>query len=181
MGQIKNSSVKIQIYSLRSLGLVLGFVFLSGCDLPRSYGTYGTFFHSGISPIQPVMGYGFTDRYQTTGTLTPELKWKDLKTTNQTYEVAIWETPYRSVEDVKKKGDQFHSSWGTLVFSTNNLATNSYQVAISLKPDTYYNWSVRIHEADKVGRWSSFEQQRAVLSVMYTHSDIPFAFKTPVQ
>jgi hypothetical protein len=171
--------MKIKICYLTSLGLVISSVFFSGCyDTPR---TYGTMFHAGISPIYPAMNYRFDNRYQTIDTLTPELKWKNLKKTNQTYDVCIWETPYRSIDDIKKKKAQFQSSWGIPVYSTNNIATNYFQILLRLKPDTFYNWSVRIRDGEKVGDWSSFEQQRAELSVIETRSGFPFGFKTPSQ
>ena len=127
------------------------------------------------------MNYGFVSRYRTIETLTPELKWKDLKKPNQTYDVCIWETPYRSMKDIERKDDQFQTSWGITVYSTNNIATNYHQIALRLKPDTYYNWSVRIRDGEKAGDWSSFIQQRAVFSAIYTRSGVPFGFKTPAQ
>jgi hypothetical protein len=168
--------VKIRIGHIASFGLVILFTLVNGCEFPR---TYGTFFRAGISPISPAMGYSLDNRYKPIDTLSPELKWRDLKKPNQTYEVGVWETPYRSLEDVKKKDDQFEFSWGALVYSTNNIGTNYHQMAITLKPDTYYNWSVRIREGDRGSAWSTFEQQKAVLSVITTHSGVPFAFKTP--
>ena len=152
--------MKIKICYLAGLGLAIFSVLFSGCyDVPR---TYGTFFHAGISPIYPAMNYSVDNRYQTIDTLTPELKWKNLKKTSQTYEVCIWETPYRSIDDIKKKEAQIKSSWGIPVYSTNNIATNYFQIPLRLKPDTFYNWSVRICDGEKVGDWSSFEQDRAL-------------------
>lgn len=175
-GEDSESHVKIKLNRWVFLGVVLFCALICGCQMPR---TYGTWFHKGISPISPKMGYSFVDRYQTVDTLTPEFRWRDLKQANQTYELAIWETPYRSIEDVKKKEQQFQSSWGLLVYSTNDLAANFHRVTVPLKPDTYYNWSVRIRSADTTNAWSTFAQQRAVLNVIYTYSDVPFAFKTP--
>jgi hypothetical protein len=173
--------MKIKIRHLAYLGLVISSVFFSGCyELPRTYrGLY--WLHAGISPIYPAMNYGFFNRYRMIDTLTPELKWKDLKQTNQTYDVCILETPYRSIEDIQKKADQGETSWGIPVYSTNNIPTNYFQIPIRLKPNTYYNWSVRIRDGEKVGDWSSFIQQKTVFSVIETHSDVPFGFKTPAQ
>jgi hypothetical protein len=171
--------MKIKIGYTTYLGLVISLVFFSGCyELPRSYrGLY--WLNAGISPIYPDMNYGYIDRYKTIDTLTPELKWKDLKKSNQTYDVGIWETPYRSIDDIKKKANQGETSWGIPVYSTNSIPTNYFQIPVHLKPDTYYNWSVRVREGEKVGNWSSFVQQKAVFSEVYTYSDIPFGFKTP--
>jgi hypothetical protein len=168
----------MKIWHKASIGLIVFSIFSSGCEFPRSY---STLFHSGISPISPEMGYSFMNRYQTVNDLTPELKWKDLKKGAQTYDVGIWEMPYRSQDDVEKKSEQVESSWGTVVLVVTNVPVNSYQVVAALKPETYYNWSVRIRDGDEVRKWSSFSQQRAVLNVVYTHSDVPFGFKTPAK
>jgi len=178
--------MKVKNCHLACIGLVISLIFISGCEFPRSYDTFHVAGSTpvrdhGISPIYPAMNYGYANRYKAIDTLMPELKWKDLKTTNQTYEVCIWEAPYRSIEDVKKKADQFQASWGISVYYTNNIATNFHQITLRLKPDTYYNWSVRIHDGKKVGNWSSFSQQEAVLSVIYDRDNTPFGFKTPVQ
>ena len=97
------------VVRITSFALVVFSGFLCGCNTPRSY---NSLYHTGIKPIYPTMNYGFFDRYQTIGTLSPELKWTDLKHANETYEVCILETPYRSVEDVKQKADQGKTSWG---------------------------------------------------------------------
>jgi len=179
--------MKFKMYYLAYLCLLISWTLLSGClQFPRSYDTFHLVGSTpvrdhGISPIYPAMNYGFVERYRTIDTLTPELKWKDVKTVNQTYDVCIWETPYRSIKDVERKADQVHSSWGTVVFSTNNIPTNSCQITFKLKPDTYYNWSVRIQDGEKERRWSSFTQQTSVLNVTTTYSDEPFGFKTPMQ
>jgi hypothetical protein len=148
-----------------------------GCvQYPREY---GTFWRAGISPLYPEMNYGYFDRYQTINTLAPELKWKDLKKPGETYELCVWETPYRSVKDIKQKSGQALGSWGTVVYEATNIVQNVHQVATPLKPGTYYNWSVRIRHDDKVGDWSAFSQQRSVLNAIFTYSNIPFGFKTP--
>ncbi len=171
--------MKIKICYLASLCLLISSFFFSGCF--ETQRIYGTTYHAGIAPIYPAMNSGFVDRYQTIDTLTPELKWKDLKKTNETYDVCILETPYRSIEDIKKKEDQGQTSWGISIYETNNIATNFHRVAIRLKPDTYYNWSVRIRDGEKVGKWSSFDQDRIELSVIETRRGVPFGFKTPPQ
>jgi hypothetical protein len=173
--------MKIKIYHLAYLGLAVLPIFISGCEMPRSYGTslFGIPIHACISPIYPAMGYGYVYRYLTIDTLTPELKWRDLKKRGQTYDVAIWETPYRSIEDVDKKADQLQSSWGELIFYTNNIPTNFYQITIPLKPDTYYNWSVRIRDGEKVKSWSSFNQAEDEVVTMVVRDNNPFGFKTP--
>lgn len=165
------------------ISMYLAFAFLllstSGCvQWPR---TYSTMFHRGISPINPAMGYSYENRYQTIDTLNPELKWKDLKKTNETYEVCIWETPYKSSADVKRKESQVNTSWGTPIYSATNIVENFHQVTSPLKPATYYNWSVRIRNGEKVSAWSSFSQERSVFNVIMTYDNNPFCFKTPAQ
>lgn len=127
------------------------------------------------------MNNGFVHRYRTIDTFSPELKWAEVRRTNETYDVCIWETPYRSIEDIKKKADQGETSWGIPVFSTNNIATNWFQIPIRLKPDTYYNWSVRFRDGDQVANWSAFDQTKAVGSVMTEYKNTPYGFKTPAQ
>lgn len=166
------------VIRIKNFALVAFLVLLCGCNTPRIYNSW---YSTGIKPVYPQMNYGFFDRYQTIGTLSPELKWTGLKKTNETYEVCIWETAYRSVEDIKRKANQLKTSWGIPVFSTNNIATNFFQVPISLKPDTYYDWSVRIYDGEKVRKWSSFSQDKVVLSVITSYKNTPFGFKTPAQ
>lgn len=176
----------MQIKILNCIVFAVSTIFISGCDSPRSYDTLHVvgstpIRHHGISPIYPAMNNGFIDRYQTTDTLTPELKWKDLKTTNQTYDVCIWETPYRSIKDIQRKEAQFESSWGISAYYTNNINTNFHRIAIPLKPDTYYNWSVRIRDGEKVENWSAFRQDKVEFWGVFERYNLPFGFKTPVQ
>ncbi|HUE35924.1 MAG TPA: hypothetical protein VMO20_00935 [Candidatus Acidoferrum sp.] len=168
--------MKIKIYCLTILGFsALLFI---GCVAPRSYNFWGI---GGLSPIYPAMNYGYIHRYQTIDTLSPELKWRDVKKLNQTYDVAIWETPYRSIDDIKKKAWQPDSSWGIFVYSTNNITTNYFQLPIRLEPNTYYNWSVRVREGEKVKRWGSFSQEVVYGDLQEIHNNTPFGFKTPLQ
>jgi hypothetical protein len=168
--------MKIKISRLTILGFSA--LFFIGCVSPRSYNFWGI---GGLYPINPGMNYGYFDRYRTIDTLSPELKWHDVKKPNQTYDVGIWETPYRSIDDIKKKAGQADTSWGIFIYQTNNIPTNYFQLPISLKPDTYYNWSVRVREGNKVSRWSSFSQDVDYASVIIAHNDTPFGFKTPTQ
>ena len=174
--------MRIKIWHLAFLGLVISSVFISGCAMPR---TYGRSFQSSIKPIYPEMNPGFVSRYQTITNHSPEWKWKDnrkdLKKDGLTFDVCIFETPYRSIEDIKKKNYQTQTSWGIPVYSTNNLATNFHQGAIKLKPDTYYNWAVRIRDGESVSEWSFFNQEIWIFSVELIYNNIPFGFKTPAQ
>lgn len=151
-------------------------VFLFGCGSPKAQKK-----PTGISPIYPAINNTFANRYQTIETLSPEFRWKDLKETNQTYDLAIWELPYRSEEDFKSKLRQIKSSWGNLIFITNNIATNTYQLPSPLKPNTYYNWSVRICEGDQVRGWNCYTTKEVGFydEVVHVHEHVPFSFKTP--
>ena len=173
--------MRIKICHLAFLGLVISSVFISSCALPR---TYGRSLQSSIKPIYPEMNPGFASRYQTITNLSPELKWKDirkdLKKDGLTFDVCILEAPYRSDKDIKGISGQ-NESWGIPIYSTNNLSTNFHQVAIKLKPDTYYNWAVRIRDGENVEKWSYFNQDIFILSVQIIHINIPFGFKTPAQ
>ena len=168
--------MKIKISAL----IVLSFsAFLfSGCFMPRTYNLWGI---GGLYPISPRMNYGYIDRYRTIDTLSPVLKWNDVKKPNQTYDVGIWETPYRSIDDVKKKADQAGTSWGIFIYGTNNISTNYFQLPIRLEPNTYYNWSVRVRYGEKVARWASFSQEEIVATLQTEYNNTPFGFKTPQQ
>jgi hypothetical protein len=158
--------------------LVFSALFFSGCAAPRSYNFWGI---GGLSPIYPGMNYGYINRYRTIDTLSPELKWKDVKGPNQAYDLTIWETPYRSIDDIKKKANQIDSSWGIIIYSTNNIPVNYLQLPIRLEPNTYYNWSVRVREGEQVKRWSSFSQEVVYGDFQEIHNNTPFGFKTPPQ
>jgi hypothetical protein len=171
-------NMKIRISCLISLGLAISSVLFIGCAAPRTYNFWGI---GGLSPIYPGMNYGYMSRYRTINTLSPELKWKDEKKPDQAYDIGIWETPYRSIDDVKRKAAQIDSSWGIFVYETNSIPTNYFQLPMSLKPNTYYNWSVRLRKDDKVGRWSSFSQEIVYGELQIVHDNTPFGFKTPAQ
>jgi len=174
-----DSNMKNKTRILTCLGLAILSAFISGCiQMPRNY---GTIWHANISPIYPPMNYSFYDRYQTINTLKPQLKWKDVKKANQTYDLCIWETSYKSVEDIKQKAVEKSASWGRPVYTTNNIADNFHQVTLQLKPDTYYNWSVRIRDGEKFSPWSSFTQVEGAIGATITRSQNPFGFKTPAQ
>ena len=159
---------------------ILGFsaLLFSGCVMPRTYNFWGV---GGLSPIYPAMNYDYINRYRTIETLSPDLKWKDIKKPNQTYDLGVWETAYRSVDDIKKKAAQADTSWGIFIYGTNNISTNYFQIPIRLKPNTYYNWSVRIRDGEKVERWSSFSQEKVIGSAQIIYNNNPFGFKTPPQ
>lgn len=166
--------IKISLLILSGFSALL----FIGCAAPRSYNFWGI---GGLYPIYPAMNYGYVSRYKTINTLSPEFKWHDVKKTNETYDVGIWETPYRSIDDIKKKADQPDSNWGFFVYGTNNISTNHFQLPIQLKPNTYYNWSVRIRDGEKIERWSSFSQEVVYGELQEIHSYTPFGFKTPPQ
>lgn len=174
--------MRIKIWFIACLTLVISSIFISGCAMPR---TYGRPFQSSIKPIYPKMNPGLVSRYQTITNLSPELKWKDnrkdLKKVGLTFDVCIFETPYRSIEDIKEKNYQMQSSWGIPVYSTNNLATNFHQVAIKLKPNTYYNWAVRTRDGEEVSEWSFFNQEIVIFTAQFLYENIPFGFKTPAK
>lgn len=159
--------------------LVALLVISGGCiEMPRNY---GTIWQPNISPVYPTMNYSYENRYKTIDSLQPELKWNGVIKTNQTYEVCIWETPYRSAKDVKAKAAQKQANWGVSIYFTNNISGNFHQVALQLKPDTYYNWSVRIRDGEKVSAWGTFSQIESDVFTVKDRYNNPFGFKTPSQ
>jgi hypothetical protein len=164
------------------LALMAMSVFIGGCfSMPRSY---GPIWHSNIEPIYPTMNYSFGDRYKTIDTLTPELKWTDIKKPDQTYDLCIWKADSGTAINYYG-GYQWttNASWGTPVYYTNHIAENFHQINHPLEPNTYYNWAVRIREGEKVRAWSSFNQVEDRLPASIgTQSELrynnPFGFKT---
>jgi hypothetical protein len=174
---------------LSYVGAVLAAVLFTGCtySMPRRY--------VGAEPIAPAMGYSYEDRFPPVDSLQPELKWKDIKKPNQTYDVSIWESPgarvAQNVGTEPKLGSEYlipyqpagASSWGRPVYYADNIAVNYHRVTKPLKPDRTYSWSVRAHEGNQVTNWSYFNQhttkEAVVVSEMNLYKNVPFGFKTP--
>ena len=119
-------------------------------------------------------------RYKTIDTLTPELKWTDIKKPGQTYDLCIWKADGGTAINYYG-GYQWTTnaaSWGTPVYSTNNIAENFHQIDRPLEPNAYYNWAVRIRDGEKVSAWSSFNQVEDVGTESEMRYNNPFGFKT---
>ena len=170
---IKKQYMKTKIVYPIYLGLILLSVLISGCfSMPRSY---GTIWQRNIAPLYPTMNYSYANRYRTIEDLKPELKWTDIKKTNQTYDLCIWSC------DATHKTIPWYggtSDWGTPIYSANNIAENFHQVKYRLEPNTYYNWSVRIRESGILSPWSSFKQVKSDIVYVEHVENVPFGFKT---
>lgn len=155
--------------------LLIAIVVLTASCTPRWY--------SGASPITPAMPTLNEFAVDETShpllkTLTPEFSWKDIREKEgQSYDICIWkpiELNYSS-EEAALIGTGANNSWGETTFCKTNISATKYQFAESLDLDTYYNWSVRLRDGDKVMKWSSFR-----FGGGYRRgSNYPYGFKTP--
>ena len=153
--------------------LIICSVNIAGCiSLPKSYNTDAT-------PIYPELGSTPLKYYQVIDTLQPELRWKDIKSEGQTYDVCVWETQSR-VQDESWWGVPLVSkSWGDLVYYVEGISESYHKISKQLKPNTCYHWSVRTRKGKDVSEWSSFGQgMLSVIAVGY-EKHVPYGFITP--
>ena len=158
----------------------LGAIFLIGCcavaagclSLPKSYNT-------GELPVEPPLGSTVTEFYRVTDTLQPVLRWKDVKSAAQTYDVAVWESQSLPA-DKSIVGIPFeHRKWGKQVYYAQAINRNFFKIDKPLKPDTCYHWSVRTRTGSKVSEWATFTQTAlSPIGLAYAHN-LPYGFITP--
>jgi len=145
----------------------------AGCvSLPKSYNT-------DAKPIYPELGTTVNKYYQVIDTLQPELKWKDIKSEGQTYDVCVWET--QSQEKDKSMWGMMYvgRDWGRQIYYVQDISENHVKIDKQLKPNTCYHWSVRTHKGSDVSEWSSFSQGMVSVLVIGYHSKVPYGFITP--
>lgn len=148
-------------------------ILLVSCSTPRVY--------HGISPIQPKMGYGISDRFPKVDSLCPLLVWKDTRKPGETFDLIVWE--YRG-EETSPLGDFVVISQvppGKLLQVCENLTSNSFQFLTPLEAGSMYCWSVRIRQGDKVGQWSRFSQGVYAGIAAIQSTGMPFGFTTPAK
>lgn len=159
----KQLSMKMQILAPLCLALLASS--LVGCSTRK---------YSGTTPIYPAMGYMEFGHYPVVNSLQPELKWKEIKTPNQTYELGIWESLGMQALQRKK-------SWGKPVYFAKDITNPSHTVSSPLKPDKEYHWSVRTREGQTVSPWSSFDEDTFAGLAYAWKKNTAFGFKTPKQ
>jgi len=117
--------------------------------------------------------------YQVIDTLQPELRWKDIKSEGQTYDVCVWETSSH-VQDESLLGLPFiPRNWGNQVYYVEGIIENYHKINKPLKPDTCYHWSVRTRKGSNVSEWGSFSQGMVSLIVIGLETNVPYGFITP--
>jgi hypothetical protein len=151
------------------------FVAVAGCaSLPKTYS-------SQARPIYPTLGTSVSDFYEKIDTLEPVLKWTDVKSPGQTYDVAVWETSSRASDKSILGTPLEPRDWGTQIYYAQALSQNFYKISKPLKPNTCYHWSVRIRTGTRVSKWATFNQSAvSLLGVGYAYH-MPYGFITPRQ
>jgi hypothetical protein len=147
----------------------------AGCaSFPKHYNTEAT-------PIYPELGSTIMKHYEVIDTLQPELKWKDIKTEGQTYDVCVWETKRQDSGEFMRGVPYVPKSWGDQVFYVEGISQNYVKINKPLKPDTYYHWSVRTRKGKDTADWATFNQSMISILVYGRVDHVPYGFVTPKQ
>jgi hypothetical protein len=162
--------MKTGIKTLMVLALSICCLNFAGCIwFPKNYNTNAT-------PVYPELG---DSGYPVIDTLQPELRWKDVKSEGQTYDVGVWEASSRGEYKSLWGLPVGPGDWGEHVSYVQGISENRYKIAKPLKPNTTYHWSVRIRKGDNVSEWGSFSQTAVGPLVVGHKHDIPYGFVTP--
>lgn len=102
---------------------------------------------SGVEPLHPENGSGIS--FPTADSLSPTFEWKPAPHAGISYDLAIYESlPLPGAA----MGRQIR---GELVAYAEALSEPKFVLDKPLKPDTKYQWSVRLREGTKVSTWST--------------------------
>jgi hypothetical protein len=165
--------MKVHIKILMITVFLLCCLNITGCvSFPKNYNT-------DAEPIYPELGSTIMKHYQVIDTLEPELRWKDIKSEGQTYDVCIWETSSDEQGEFFRGVPFVPRSWGKQIYYAEGISDNYYKVNKPLKPNTYYHWSVRTRKGTNVSEWGSFSQNTIGLFVVGNVSNAPYGFITP--
>lgn len=146
---------------------------IAGCvSLPKVYNT-------DAKPIYPELGSTPMKNYKVIDTLQPVLRWKDIKSEGETYDVCVWETSSNPQEESWWGMPYVPRSWGSQVYYVQGISENYYKISKPLKPNTCYHWAVRIRKGNDVSKWSSFSQSMIGLFVVGAEAHVPYGFITP--
>lgn len=145
----------------------------AGCiSFPKTY-------NNDAKPIYPELGSTSLKYYKVIDTLQPELRWVDIKTEGQTYDVCVWETS-SSMQDESWLGIPFiPNSWGRQVYYVEGINENYHKIDKPLKPNTCYHWSVRTRNGKNVSGWGGFSQGMIGVMVVGYETNVPYGFITP--
>ncbi len=165
----------MKIKKLGAIVLIACSAATAGClSFPKTFSTQER-------PIAPKLGASVMNFYLVTDTLQPVLRWKDIRSEGQTYDVALWqsrsEAPDKSITGTPLK----NRDWGKQVSYVQGISQNYYKIDKPLKPNTCYHWSVRVRTGDEVSDWAAFSQS-AVSPIGFGRAyHLPFGFITPKQ
>jgi len=165
--------MKINIKMLMVIVLIVCCVNTAGCiSFPKNYNT-------DAKPISPELDSTPMKYYKVIDTLQPELRWKDIKSEGQTYDLCVWETSSRP-QDESWWGLPFTPvSWGEQVYYVEGMSESYHKIAKQLKPNTCYHWSVRTRKGNDVSEWGSFSQSMISVIVIGHEANVPYGFITP--
>jgi hypothetical protein len=165
--------MKVNVKILMMTALIFCFVNTFGCiALPKSYNTEA-------QPISPELGSTPLKYYNTIDTLQPELKWKDVKSEGQTYDVCVWETKSEIHDESWWGMPLVPQSWGDQVYYVESISENYYRIDKPLKPKTCYHWSVRMRKGSDVSEWGAFDQSMISIVAVGYENHVPYGFITP--
>jgi hypothetical protein len=165
--------MKINIKILMVTVLIVCCVNTTGCvSFPKNY-------NIDTKPIYPELGDTPVKYYQVIDTLQPELRWKDIKSADQTYDVCIWETPSHEQGEFWYGVPFTPKTWGNQVYYVEGIGESYHKVSKQLKPNTCYRWSVRTRKGKDVSEWSSFSQSIIGLFAVGHVTNVPYGFITP--
>lgn len=132
-----------------------------------------TAFH-GITPIEPRVGN--PSNPHKVSSLQPILSWKPSKKPGATYDLIVYESI--EMQDIAERGSMVRQP-GDVVYYRENLWATEHLVEKTLKPKTYYYWSVRIRKNGETSEWSRYDYYaNCCLYAVYT-SNYLFSFVTP--
>ncbi|MDR3554773.1 MAG: hypothetical protein P4L55_08465 [Syntrophobacteraceae bacterium] len=163
----------MMLNKLGALVLIGCFAVTAGCvSLPKTYS-------SEERPISPELGGTVMDFYRVIDTRQPVLRWKDIKSEGQSYDVAVWESrsqaPDKSITGTPLKPRQ----WGKQINYAQGLSRNYFKIGKPLKPETCYHWSVRIRTGKDVSEWATFSQTAVSPIGVGSAYQVPYGFITP--
>ncbi len=155
------------------IALIVCCVNTSGCiSFPKTY-------NIDVKPIYPELGNTPMKYYQVIDTLQPELRWKNIKSEGETYDLCVWETSSH-IQDESLLGMPFISrNWGEQIYYVEGISDCYHKINKQLKPNTCYHWSVRTRKVNNVSEWGSFSQGMIGLIVVGYETNVPYGFITP--
>ncbi len=122
--------------------------------------------YTGIKPIYPP-GHRFGGIPKTVDSLTPTLRWEPSPEPNATYDLII----YESIGEYSFWKSETRGVPGQEAYYREGLQETVHEIEEPLKPDTEYQWSVRVRRGTKVSDWSLYH--------INGNYNLHFIFRTP--